>query len=264
VKRYRFTLIELLVVIAIIAILAGMLLPALNRARETARTIACAAKFKQIGIAGAGYRNDYNEWFEPYSIAEGLYPTMPNGSSAYYFRAAPSMALLSGYGGITGGYGLKWYCTIRDASPSFTCTSGGKRLVYYYTVDGYERIAYSDFGPNSHLLGAMTVTDGNLNTSTMRKTSGVKVASEAAYYLDGHGATSTWIGSNNQIGFRHGGGDPRPATVTENFEFPRTLKGKTNVCFVDGHVVTIGSNALFDRKPGLNPLYHLKAGITFQ
>ena len=108
-KKTNFTLIELLVVIAIIAILAGLMMPALNKARGQAQRIACRSNLRQIGIALQAYTDDSKGVFPRVAIMKSIEPDLPTiqevlsvqiGSSNSKVFRCPSDRGISGIVGV--------------------------------------------------------------------------------------------------------------------------------------------------------------------
>ncbi len=134
-KRNKFTLIELLVVIAIIAILASMLLPALGRARSTAKRIKCLSNIKQLGLAMQNYNLDNSGYMPPASWKNGSDYYLWNNMVAPYIGIPQTDAE---WGSLTG--------KLLPLKSAFSCPS------LIDNVNGSR--FYIGYGYNSMLFGA--------------------------------------------------------------------------------------------------------------
>ena len=141
-SRRVFTLIELLVVIAIIAILASLLLPALAKAREKARTAGCISNNRQIGLAYVMYLNDFDDWYPAAGYAPD--PAAPNTKRYWYEQM--SNYVVPGDGGA-----LKW----KNFNSPFLCPSDKYPLLGVSTPGGKLKIVRGglSYGQNCFIGG---------------------------------------------------------------------------------------------------------------
>jgi prepilin-type N-terminal cleavage/methylation domain-containing protein len=206
--RTAFTLIELLVVIAIIAILAAMLLPALAKAKEKAKTISCLNNLKQVGLFVQLYTDDSNDVFPACRKQNPTLPTMDDWWGNYLGKYAAGNSNLFHCPVLT--------VTRNQYTPNFKwswtgVSNPGDRIGYSANVFFLFYPAPAVQAASSVNIGGFTFSSGyHVKRSTIRRPSDCLMIgdSEGYWSMSSYWPNGVMDGSNTQyegIACRHGG-----------------------------------------------------------
>ncbi len=245
-KSKNFTLIELLVVIAIIAILASMLLPSLNKARDKAKAIKCTSNMKQIGTGVNMYIGDFNGYLPPDGIFNKNGATS-RGRSSWWVSLVYEYATGTqqpGWGSYNDKY---WYFPQGFGSSIFCCPASRKESLNYVYIEG--RVTY---GMNFVYLSR----NGSIKSNKVRQPGSTLFASDSTVTP---GTTYSILVAAGGYGsayypfLRHGGSFSEDAAKTVN-TYTSGNKGRANGVMIDGHVDSLSYR---DFKENSNNIFRL-------